>query len=1423
MSSNKDYLRDPDRLSFFGHDPDGVYRWEDLLDRSPVVVLGEGRSGKTREFEEQVSLLKAQGKHAFFVPIERLHDEDFSEALEADDVEVFNNWKQSSSATGYFFLDAVDELKLRDSSLRRAVRKLRIACEPHLSRLRLFLSCRPADWYAQIDDRELSPFCVAPSPRDSTEDETTGEAAFLKIIAKGNAEQGVSADKKEIAKDSDERAPEVVVLLPLSQREVRQFSQAYAPDVAERFCQQLEDHDLWHLYRLPAEIIDALDQIRETGPLGHLEDQLQLGVQRKLRERGAKKRNTLTIDRAQEGAERIALGLYLLKQRSIRVAACDKAETLDVGSVLTNWTPKEQQELLGKSLFDGNGVGSVRFHHRASQEYLAARRVQRLRKDGMPFGDLLALLFGEIGGLRVVKPSMAPVAAWLSLWDADILREVLLRDPRLLFQQGLPSAFSVEMRARILRAFVPQFAGKDWCRAGVGHGELKRVAHPELGPVIRELWQSAYTGHDSRELLLELIWLTPIPGCADLALSAALDPELAPQHQKYGAWGVIASDSTSYRKALASAVLERSLPDWVIRSCLSEMVPELISAEQFVALIHRMEQGPDRVHGLNYTIYQTAKSGNLSRDAMVMIRDTLADAVWESRCDDSTMYNARSDKDHYQDGLLAFCAGTVPRKSDDLKPWARTVVIATRFGERQESIVAKTETEELYSALRDRADLREAYFWACLEVYDALDGKADDWLRASYTFRDWRRSIHLGDEDQLWLLDAASSDAPPGRRGVAFHALTHQYDLQNCPELHKKLRERIADQHQLLDLLEEMLNPKPREKEVWEIEQEKREASSEIKEKKRIADWLKWRNEVLADPGFLFDRVKREGTLYDAYKVVRQSQPRSGRWGHWDADVLGRCMSEAFVERYRQELSEFWRQTAVQLKSERPAEERNSYARSWLLALMAVKAEADLGGWAEQLSHNEAIGATRISCIELNGFASFLTDVERTHPQAVAHVITQELTAQLTQLADLGEAPILHDVHYHGSARIKAAVAAILVNELPTLLSQAITSSRNSLEYAVGIITDAGSENEKQAAIEALQRSIHQNAGEQYPFLIGFLAMLDPNQACQKVLETTAQLGTTEDRDRSIETFALVFGDRHARRTLDLSDIPEDCRVGLLHQLTLRAYQTIRREDDIEHEGAYSPDTRDNAQDARSFLFNSLMDEKRPETLVALHDLSQRAEFAHMSDRLRQMAYECAAAISDLPIYPVSAFQKFDREGAFQPIDNASLLRAMLTRLEAFEHDLLHAEDSPVDAIRRLNDETQLRRSISHDLRLRDRGVFDFTQEAVVADENRTDIRFHPRLMDAYGTVELKRETWTVRQLEDALRTQLVGQYLRHNRCRTGILLICQAAQKRWQHPSTRRQMNLIDVVEHLSSIALSIMAESPELNIAIKGIDYSR
>jgi len=406
---------------------------------------------------------------------------------------------------------------------------------------------------------------------------------------------------------------------------------------------------------------------------------------------------------------------------------------------------------------------------------------------------------------------MAPVAAWLALWHADIRRMVLEREPALLFRQGLPSALSLDTRAEVLRAYVPQYAGKGWCRAGIGHEELKRVAHPQLSGLVRELWDDAYTGHDSRELLLEMIWLTPMPDCADLSLAAALDNNLAPHHRTYASWGVLAAGTRDQKQELAQAVLGSALPQRATRNILPEMVPSLIGIGDFLQLLEGLDSTPNDVHGLNYTIYRVAKSDHLSREEQITLRDALTESVWTTRQADCRLYQARSEKDHYQDALIAICHATIPEDDEDPTAWARAIAIAVHVGERNESIIAENETKAIWTTLNAHPKLREAYFWACLNFADDLEGYEEDWPRFIRAISESRGSIRYDKEDLVWLLVSIDSEALESRRGIAFQALIYFFDLQHDFELANSIEALVSDRDDWLTTLRNVRNPRPRE------------------------------------------------------------------------------------------------------------------------------------------------------------------------------------------------------------------------------------------------------------------------------------------------------------------------------------------------------------------------------------------------------------------------------------------------------------------------------------------------------------------------------------------------------------------------------------------------------------------------------------
>ena len=125
-----------------------------------VVVLAEASSGKTAEFRHQQEALFANGKAAFFVPLDDIDDGGLQGLLTASQMTRLKQWQHSDEA-GYFFCDAVDELRLSRRTLERALRWLARDLADQMPRTHVYISCRVSDWRGRADsDAILQEFPV---------------------------------------------------------------------------------------------------------------------------------------------------------------------------------------------------------------------------------------------------------------------------------------------------------------------------------------------------------------------------------------------------------------------------------------------------------------------------------------------------------------------------------------------------------------------------------------------------------------------------------------------------------------------------------------------------------------------------------------------------------------------------------------------------------------------------------------------------------------------------------------------------------------------------------------------------------------------------------------------------------------------------------------------------------------------------------------------------------------------------------------------------------------------------------------------------------------------------------------------------------------------------------------------------------------
>ena len=104
------------------------------MEHARVVLLAEAGAGKTIEMREQAHRLVEDGRFAFFIPLESLDRKPVVDLLSAPEEARLGRWKADGREPAWFFLDAVDELKLVEGKLDQALNRLAKDINRHLDR-----------------------------------------------------------------------------------------------------------------------------------------------------------------------------------------------------------------------------------------------------------------------------------------------------------------------------------------------------------------------------------------------------------------------------------------------------------------------------------------------------------------------------------------------------------------------------------------------------------------------------------------------------------------------------------------------------------------------------------------------------------------------------------------------------------------------------------------------------------------------------------------------------------------------------------------------------------------------------------------------------------------------------------------------------------------------------------------------------------------------------------------------------------------------------------------------------------------------------------------------------------------------------------------------------------------------------------------
>ena len=1427
-------LEDAELLAALSEDefrPSTGIGWSKLLQYDRVILLAGAGAGKTREMEEQAARLVREDQFAFFVPLESLDREEFVDLLLADEEERFEAWKADGDAPAWFFLDAVDELKLTEGKLDRALRRLSRALTGHLARARIIISCRPSDWRPSVDLATVRNRLPVPG-RGGNIPSQSSETAFLDALRRDQGRAPLVCPQEEDR--SHNEAVRAVAMLPMSDVQITRFAEQAGVHDADAFLDEIARQNAWTFARRPLDLTQLIATWTSLGRLGTRAEQHEANVTAKLKDDPERPdRHVLTDTQARLGTERLALALALTRTRTIRAPeqALDihRAEgVLDSADILTDWTEEERQALLRRALFDPATYGRVRFHHRSVQEYLAARHLRTLREKGMSTQALFRLLFAEPYDVAVVIPSMRTIAAWLALWDNHVRKELTAREPEALLSLGDPETLSLPARSDLVRAFVGKYGRGGRRGLNIPVDEMRRLAHPKLAPVIRECWENGPANDDIRKLLINLIWLGPAKDCADLVRIVALDAESDPYYRVIAIRALLACEQDDTVREIVDDLLTQpaAWPERVVHGVAADLFPRIISVNELITLMERTREPERAVGGFGWATRQIVEAIEPRADLAVALRDNMADLIWRGREQPGEISNTRSEFGHLTPALAMLCHRHLDQGSDSADAdLICACVIASRFcGDAWD----RTTVNTLNAHFRTDSTLRNATFWTELEFVDEVVPVQDDWRRLSRAQSDSLIEI-LTEADRSWLETALADESRPERRAVALHALIRFWHQSGeaVAEL-DTLRAALNGDTMLDQLLTELTTPPERDERVERVERETQsEQSAQTRsEEQRLENWQQWRADLLANPAVAFSAENQAETVSNLYSWLEAYQQGRNRFNIWDKNALTGAFGRDIANRAEAAFRTWWRANPPILWSARPAAERNHTPHTWIYGLLGVSAEAFTSEWTACLSPEEARIAAVYATIEINGFAPFIADLARSHPAEVDAVIGGELSAELRVGADHDYLPVLNNLT-HTEDDLKQLLAPRLLTALrswpSTFMDETAPRWAHHLEQVLRILDDTSSETGRESiAEECAPRYETDPAGALALTWLKGLFRFDAERGTQALIGGLRDSNDPGVRERAIASFAALFGGLAGV----VFEIPEPARrARALERLVRCAYTYIRPEEDLTHEGVYSPDTRDEAQNAREFLLSRLLDTPGPEARRIILALATEDDFAHFSDRLRLLARQRTAADAEFDAFEPEAVVAIESRYEAPSHDRDSLFAVMQDRLDDLAYDLAHDDFTDRETLQGITHEKQMQRTLARRLDEKANGAYRVTREEEVADQKQPDIRLLAVKGDQKAAIEVKiADKGTLTQLEQALRGQLVGQYLRDANCKAGCLLLTYHGRKQyWEHPDTKKRLYFPEMVTFLKDKARTLTEEClHDIRITVFGLDLT-
>lgn len=1396
--------------------------WDDLAKEYRVIILSEAGSGKSTEIHQIAQSLRKQNKQAFFLRLENI-SENFNVAFEVGTHEEFRRWLEADEE-GWLLLDSVDEARLRHpGDFQLAIRKLSTEIESALERVHIVITGRTSAWRPKTDLELCNnhlPYVHTASERGRHGENCEAPDEHDKVKTKGNKRT------KKVFK--------IVTLEDLTDKQIAVFAKAQGINDSNKFLDAVDRADAWPFTSRPQDLEELIDFWSDQGHIGTGLEIMRNSIERRLDERDQDRSESypLSSDRARQGAKILAAATTLTTDQTIGVPdGANNTQGIAVETILQDWDPKNFPALLSRPVFDQAIYSTVRFHHRTVREYLTAEWFADLLKHETSRRSIESLFFRNLYGTEVVVPTLRPILPWLVHFDEKIRVRVYELSPEIFFEGGDPSQLPLEIRRQILRDVCEQIARDDTSWPSHDRSVVQRFAKPDLADDVCELI-SKYSDNDYlTQFLLYMVWVGQLEDLKQEVMEHALTPTAEKNVRSTAFRAIYAIGSDEDREIVRQSFLEET--PVLQREWLTDLIEGVKPSEETIswllACLEKSEFNEGyRFDHLAHGVTDFVQSADVELLPGLITGFNgflnLPPMIERHLCEVSEKYQGLLGPASKAVGRLI-----VERHPASLEPDSLDVLDKLVMGHEYLGYDVGNVLSEFSELVPAWPTLNRALFWfgigrARKAISKKDNNRLTNYWQAPVLHSFWRFEV----DDFEYVVDEISGRDFIDDKLVALSLAFNLYVKAKRPrawreKLKKLVRE--IENTELSDRLKTYLTHPPQSEEERRIKRQeanwkkqdktrrKKEEKIHTLNKKRLEDNLEsTRKKLRENPGVM---TRSMYYLLEQTRIMESSTEQDAK-RNWERLIP--VYGEDIAHFYKEAAISFWRYYKPKFRSEGASSTNIHYDISIGLTGLEIEAYED-NNWIEHLNPVEVELACRYATYELNGFPVWFQCLFDAHPESVCKFLMQEIRYELSvENSEKETNYILGPVSRTGQwgwNKLAPGIYELLEKEPGNL---------SNLSKLLKIVQGSDLPDElieKLASEKCRTQTELQRQGHWFAVWTG----VSPETAIASLQKRLSEIDDVHEQT----TFAMIFvtclvGGRLSGRAFTRREFKNP---GHLKSLYLLMHQYIRADEDIDRSGSgvYSPDLRDEAQDARDRLFNLLNQTPGREAYSALDELSRFHPNARTCKWIKLQAKKRAELDSDMEPWAPEDVREFNDEMERTPKSHKELAELAGLRLLDLKYDIEQGDGSFAVTLQKIIKETEMRNFIGRELREKANGRYSIPQEEELADAKKPDLRFHGMGFDGPVPVELKlADNCTGPELFERLENQLCGSYLRDARSSRGIFLLVYRGSKTTWEMSDGKRVVFSELVYTIQRHWQTISPKFPRVeDIKVVGIDLMR